>query len=176
MSEILQWLKDYSPGVVLLIALGAALVFVIKLIVEKSIESTFDARTKQLEKALERRSTFEEKVLSDRFSLIVAFSSRLERVLTNLNRLRSGQAAPEGLMRQNEIVPLTEIFEDLSVHRLVLGEVFHGLFLKQAQLALNVANTSSGEEWKALADEWTGTQQAIRREVEAAFGISGIKW
>ena len=176
MSEILQWLKDYSPGVVLLIALGAALVFVIKLIVEKSIESTFDARTKQLEKALERRSTFEEKVLSDRFSLIVAFSSRLERVLTNLNRLRSGQAAPDGFMRQSEIVPLTEIFEDLNVHRLVLGEVFHGLFFKQAQLGLNVANASSDEEWKALAEEWTGTQQAIHREVEAAFGISAIKW
>jgi hypothetical protein len=27
MSEILEWLKDYSPGVILLIALGAALVF-----------------------------------------------------------------------------------------------------------------------------------------------------
>ena len=176
MSEVLEWLKDYSPGVVLLMALGAALVFVIKLIVEKSVESTFDARTKQLEKALERRSTFEEKLLSDRFSLIAAFASRLERVMTNLNRLRSGRAAPDGFMKQHEIVPLTEIFEDLNVHRLVLGEVFHGLFLNQAQLALRAANTSSDEGWKALAEEWIGVQEAIRREAEAAFGISGIKW
>jgi hypothetical protein len=34
----------------------------------------------------------------------------------------------------NRIRPLErEIFEDLSIHRLVLGEDFHKLFVKQAQ-------------------------------------------
>ncbi len=46
MAELLDWLTKYSPAVVLLIALGAAVLFVIKLIVEKSISSGFDAKTK----------------------------------------------------------------------------------------------------------------------------------
>jgi hypothetical protein len=127
MTQLLDWLTKYSPAVVLLIAFGAALLFVIKLIVEKSIASEFDAKSKVFETLLKRRSAFEEKVLSDRFALITGISTRLERVMTNLNRLRSGQPAPDGFMKQNEIVPLTEIFEDVSVNRLDLGEDFHGL-------------------------------------------------
>jgi len=79
-------------------------------------------------------------------------------------------------MKQNEIVPLTEIFEDLSVHRLVLGEEFHGLFLKQAQLMLRAANVSSKEDWNAISQEWGLTWEGIRREAEATFSISKIAW
>jgi hypothetical protein len=72
--------------------LGQRLCFVIKLIVEKSIESTSDARTRQLEKALERKSTFE--VLSDRFSLVAAFSARPRKSDDKLEQaaLRPGRA------------------------------------------------------------------------------------
>jgi len=165
MAEILKWLQSYSPGVVLLLALGAALLYIMKLIVDRSIESS-----------LKRRSTFEEKVLTERFSLITAFSSRFQKVMTNLNRVRSGHPVPDGFMKQNEIVPLTEIFEDLSVHRLVLGEEFHGLFLKQAQLMLRAANVSSKEDWNAISQEWGLTWEGIRREAEATFSISKIAW
>src|SRR5918992_5048596 len=154
MAQLLDWLTKYSPEVVVLIAFGAALLFVMKLIVEKSIASEFDAKSKVFEALLERRSAFEEKVLSDRFALISGLSARLERVMTNLNRLRSGQPAPDGFMKQNEIVPLTEIFEDVSIHRLVLGEDFYRLFSKQAEFALKAANLSSSEDWRETGEEW----------------------
>ena len=175
MAELLEWLTKYSPAVVLLIALGAALLFVTKLIVEKSISSEFDAKSKVFETLLQRRSAFEEKVLSDRFALITALSARLERVMTDLNRLRSGQPAPDGFMTQNEIVPLTEIFVDLEVHRLVLGEDFHALFTKQARLALEAANART-EDWRESGKEWARFREEIRLAAEAAFGISKIHW
>ena len=161
----------------LLIAFGAGLLFVTKLIVEKSIASEFDAKSKAVfETLLKRRSAFEEKVLSDRFALITGLSARLERVMTNLNRLRSGQPAPDGFMKQNEIVPLTEIFEDLEIHRLVLGEDFYRLFGEQAQLALQVANLRSSEDLAKSGEEWTRLREEIRLAAEAAFGISKIRW
>jgi hypothetical protein len=142
----------------------------------KSIAYEFDTKSKIFEKLLERRSAFEDKVLSDRFALITGLSARLERVMTNLNRLRSGQQPPDGFMRQNEIVPLTEIFEDVTVHRLVLGEDFYGLFSRQAQLALKAANVASSEEWRSSGEEWARLREELRLAAEAAFGISKIHW
>jgi hypothetical protein len=175
MTQLLDWLTKYSPAVVVLLAFGAGLLFVIKLIIEKSIASEFDAKSKVFEALLKRRSAFEEKVLSDRFALITELSARLEHVVTNLNRLRSGQPTPDGFMKQNEIVPLTEIFEDIEIHQLVLGEEFHRLFLKQAQFTLKVANIStvSPEDW---SEEWVRLRQDIRLAAETAFGISQIHW
>jgi hypothetical protein len=176
MPQLLDWLTRYSPGVVLLIAFGAAMLFVTKLIVEKSVAYEFDTKSKVFEKLLERRSAFEDKVLSDRFTLITGFSARLERVMTNLNRLRSGQQAPDGFMEGNEIVPLTEIFEELEVHRLVLGEDFYRLFSSQARLALEAANLRSSEDWRASGQEWARAREELRVAAEAAFGISKIHW
>ena len=175
MTELLEWLAKYSPAVAVLIAFGAALLFVIKLIVEKSIASEFDAKSKMFEAVLKRRSAFEEKVLSDRFALITGLAARLERVMTNLNRLKSGYPTPDGFVKQNEIIPLTEIFEDVKIHRLVLGEDFYTLFLKQAEVVLEAANAPSFEDWRG-GKEWAQLQEQTRLTAEAAFGLSKIRW
>src|SRR2546430_7372581 len=158
MTELLEWLAKYSPAVVVLLALGAALLFVIKLIVEKSIASEFDAKSKMFDAVLKRRSAFEEKVLSDRFALITGLAARLERVMTNLNRLKSGYPTPDGFVKQNEIIPLTEIFEDVKIHRLVLGDDFYTLFLKQAEVVLEAANAPSFEDWRG-GEGWGQAQE-----------------
>jgi hypothetical protein len=176
MTQLVDWLTKYSPAVVLLLAFGAAMLFVTKSIVERSIAYEFDTKSKVFEKLLERRSAFEDKVLSDRFGLITGLSARLERVMTNLNRLRSGQQPSNGFMRENEIVPLTEVFEDLEIHRLVLGEDFYRIFSRQAQLALRAANPSSLEDWRNSGQEWARGREELRLAAEAAFGISKIHW
>jgi hypothetical protein len=62
----------------------------------------------------------------------------------------------------NRIRPLErEIFEDVSIHRLVLGEDFHRLFVKQAQLALKTANAASPEDWRKSGDEWTRLREEV---------------
>ena len=46
MTELLQWLTRYSPAVVLLVASGAALLFIVRLIVEKSIVPYVDEKVR----------------------------------------------------------------------------------------------------------------------------------
>ena len=46
MTEFLQWLTRYSPAVVLLVASGAALLFIVRLIVEKSIVPYVDEKVR----------------------------------------------------------------------------------------------------------------------------------
>lgn len=176
MTQLLDWLTQYSPPIVLLIALGAAFLWVAKVILERSIASGFAAQSKRLEMALTRRSAFEEKVLLERFERINGFNEKLMRVMTNLNRMRSGQPVPQDITKHGEIVPLTEVFEELEVHRLMLGGEFYGLFLAQSQLALKVANERSAENLARHVEEWYRLQEEIRSAVEEAFGISRIRW
>ena len=176
MEGILSWLKEYSPPVVLLLLVGSAVLFVLRLTVEKSIATSFEAHAKKLELRLARRSTFEEKVLADRYALVTDLSARLQKVMTNLNRMRSGQPVPEGFMKQKEIVPLTEIFEDLETHRLALTEEFYQLFQGNAQLVLKAANARNPQEWDDIAKEWLRLGEEIRSAAENTFRIREIRW
>jgi hypothetical protein len=175
MTEIISWLKEYSPPVVLLLAIGAAVLYVIRLAVEKSIAANFDARAKETELLLQTRSTFRDKVLTERFTLITNLSARLERVMTNLIRLRNGISVPDGFMVGNEVRPLTEIFEDISINRLTLTEEFHEIFLQKAKLALRAANAHSKSEWDEVIKHWESLDKQIREAVEKTFEISKIR-
>ncbi|MFL6260290.1 MAG: hypothetical protein ACJ76Y_11310 [Thermoanaerobaculia bacterium] len=163
--------KTYSPAVAVLLITLAAIALVLREAVKTAVTNTLELR-------LKRRSAFEDKVLSDRFSLIIGLSTRLERIMTTLNRRRAGQTIPDGFMNLNEIVPLTEIFEDLIVHRLVLAEQFYDLFRRKAELASRAANISAQneQEWSSIAKEWEGLRSEARAATEEAFGISKIKW
>jgi hypothetical protein len=176
MTQLLDWLSTYSPPIVLLIVLGAGLLFVIKLIVEKTIAAQFDAKAKVFETLIKRRSAFEEKVLTERFALVTGLSARLERIMTTLNRSRAGHPEPEGFRRQGEIIPLTEVYEDLEIHRLVLGEEFYRLFSFGAKLAIRVAQPHSPEVWAKTGEEWIRLREDIRLAADATFGISMIRW
>lgn len=176
MSEIISWLKEYSPAVVALLAIGAAALYVLKLTVDKSITAGFDTHLRELELGLERRSAFRDKVLTERFTRIADLSARLERVLTNLNRLRTGSSVPEGFQRGREIVPLTEIYEDLKIYRLILTEEFYALLLKEAHLVLKLAQDMSEDEWNQSAAEWNHLDEQLRAAVEEAFKLSEVKF
>lgn len=175
MSEIISLLKDYSPAVAIMLAIAGALLYVLKLIVERAVASSFDTRAKMLELSLQRRSAFEEKVLTDRFALVTDLSTRLQRIMTDYNRIRSGQPAPEGFYSGNEIVPLTRIYEDLEIHRLVLTEEFHELFVRKADLALRIVNHQDPQEFQELLEQWGRSNADIRMHTEKVFGISQIR-
>ncbi|HEU0299635.1 MAG TPA: hypothetical protein VFR37_09280 [Longimicrobium sp.] len=173
MNDILGWLSTYSPPIVALILVLAALLYLLKQVVDRSITAGFAAHAKEVELALSRRSAFEEKVLIDRYTLITGLSERLQRVMTNLNRIRHGKPVPEGFMVQNELPTLTEIFEDLEIQRVVLGDEFHQMFLRQAQIALHFANAPKGQE-DPITQEWLKVLQQTREAVEQTFRISQI--
>ena len=109
MEDILNWLSTYSPPIVLLIVLSASLIYIIKQVTEKAITHQFDKYKKDIELKLERQSNFEERVLIDRYNLIKEIQTRLGSVMTNLNRIKSGQEI-DGFIHKGDIVPLTEVF------------------------------------------------------------------
>ena|SRR5687768_2767358 len=173
MTELIEWMGQYSLPVVLLLAALAGFVFVIRKTVEKAIEARFDARKKEIELLLGRQSSFKDKVLSERYALIVGLFARIERIVTNLNRLRSGNPVPDGFQRGNEIVALTEVYEDLQIHRLVIGDRYHDLFLQLAHIALKLANTKDDVGWQKLGIERDSLQKQVRELADADSGISG---
>lgn len=169
MTDLLSWITEYSPAVVLLLAALAALVFVLRTTVQKTIESTFASRQRDLALFMERRSAFRERILTERYSLISSLLGRLERVRTNLNRRRQGLPVPDGVFRGTDIVPLTELFEDLEIHRHVLGERYYELFAQLANLTLELANTS---DWREPGVRLTALREEIRQLTDDDFDIS----
>jgi len=176
MTDLLEWLARYSPAVVALIALGAAALFVLKLAVERGIAAGFQAQAKARELAISRRSAFEERILAERYGMVTDFAERLERLATQLHRERQGQPAGEVLRQGQDLVPLTDIHVELSVHRLVLGEALFTAFDGQAKLLLEIARASTPEEYRPLGERWIAAREAVRREAEEQFGISEIRF
>jgi hypothetical protein len=75
MNELLKWLGEYSLPVVILIVIGGGFLFVFQKAAEKASPGIRHA--KALELRLTRRSTFEEKLLTDRYAALVELNGRL---------------------------------------------------------------------------------------------------
>jgi len=84
--------------------------------------------------------------MEDRAALATSLSQRLDDVATNVNRVRSGQPPPEGFIRGNELVPLTDIFNDLHGNRARLGEELYNLLITKADLVLRLANGRDSQQ------------------------------
>ena len=174
MLDDLSWVREESPAFVAMILVSLVLLLAVRTTVEKTIERKLDSQAKAIELRITRRSAFEDKVLADRYAMVMNLAARLELVVTNtLNRRRSQQAVPDGFQVGNEIVPLTEIFEELLIQRLTLGEEFHRVLVWKANLALAMANASD-PELQALQKKWAACHDDLRRVTDQAFAISQI--
>jgi len=175
-DSILDWLTKYSPPIVLLIGLGAVFLFAFKNITENAISAQFDQYKKEVELRLQRRSNFEERILLDRYTILRDIQSRIQRVMTDLNRRRSGTEV-EGLMRGNDIVPLTEIFELLANNRYLITDRFHKILWRQAQLAIEYARAQEGTDTLTkLGSEYMELEKSFDAAMNEVFGIDKITW
>ena len=175
MDQILEWLSQYSAPVVLLLAFGAAVAFALQQVAERVIAAQFARQQKQLDLLMTRRSNFEERVLLDQYEMVTTLQLRLAGIGADVNRMRRGDPV-EGLMKGREIVPLTEIFTDLQARRFMLRESLYRLLQKQAQVLLDAANTSSGEDANRLGKQYLALGDELREEMNRIFGIDAIGW
>ena len=175
MDSILSWITKYSPPIVLLIALGAVLVFLLKNVTEKVISAQFDQYKKEVDLRLQRRSNFEERILLDRYMFVRDIQTRIVRVMTDLNRIRSGTEV-DGLLRNGDIVPLTQVFELLANNRYLLTDRFHQILLSEAKLTIGFANARDVEEIKKLESEYLKLQESFHHSMNEVFGIDKITW
>ncbi|SRR6266446_895363 len=175
MDSVLEWITKYSPPIVLLIALGAVLIFVLKTVTENAISSKFEEYKKEVGLRLERRSNFEERILLDRYTLVRDIQTKIGRVMTDLNRVRSGTKV-EGLFRNGDLVPLTEVFELLANNRYLLTDTFHRILSSEAQLALSCANAKETEALRKCEADYLNLQNSFHLSMNDAFGIDKITW
>jgi hypothetical protein len=175
MEDILKWLSTYSLPIVFLIILGAVFIYFVKMVTEKVISNEFDRYKKVIELELQRRSSFEEKILLDRYFIIRELQTKIGNVMTNLNRIRHGGKV-DGFIVNNDIVPLTEIFELLAVNKYLITKKFHEIFWQQSQIAIGFANQKDELLLKQLETKYIELLEEFYKEINEMFDLEKIKW
>jgi hypothetical protein len=175
MDSILKWLTQYSPPAVLLIGLAAASLYMFQMVTEKAISANFDKYKKEIELRLQKRSNFEERILLDRYTIIRDIHMRLTKVMTNINRTRSG-AKVEGLVKNGDIVPLTEVFEILSVNKYLITERIHKILWDKGQIAIKFFNAQDKTALDRIAADSQRLEDEFSRAMNDVFGIEKITW
>lgn len=175
MAEILSILTSYSPMLIFAAVLIAGAVFVIRATTERVIGAEFDRRAKALNLGLERRSRFEEMVLIERYETLNDILARLTRIASDLRR-RSQGIEVEGLMRGTDIVPLTEVYELMTMRRHILTERFFPEVNDLAGLLLGFANARDAEEIRKAQTAYQARLNSIQTDMTVAFGLAGIVW
>lgn len=174
MEEIIKWLSTYSFPIVLLILTGTIFIYLMKMVTEKIISNEFDRHKKAMELDLQRQSSFEEKILLDRYSIIRELQTKIGNVMTNLKRRRHGTEI-EGFIVNSDIIPLTEIFEILAVNKYLITKDFHDIFWQQSQIAIQFANENNEFCLKQLEDKYLELLEQFYKKMNDMFDIEKIK-
>ena len=174
MADLINLFTTYSPLLIFATALVAAGVFVLKKTTERAINFEFDRHARALTLGLERRSRFEEMILIERYETLNDLLSRLTRIATDLRRHRAGTEV-DGLLQNNDIVPLTDVFERLSTRRHILTAPFHDKLNQLGGLLIQYANAGDVAEMQRIQAEYQNLLNAILDDMSGAFGLEDIK-
>ena len=68
-----------------------------------------------------------------------------------------------------DVVPLTEVYEELNVRALLLGPRLHAALIDAAHAALRLAKDDAG-------DDWLSAVTRLKETADAEFGLSTIRW
>jgi hypothetical protein len=173
MADILTWLGTYSWPVVLLICIGGALLFCFKLVTEKAISREMDRYAKQMELTQQRRSNFEERILTERYAVLRDLSGRLMKISTDINRLHHGHQV-ENLLVNGDLAPLTEVFELIALNRYLIPQQFHLILEKQAQILHEFGNASDPLTRQSTAIAIQSLREQFDAAMEEHFGLNAI--
>lgn len=130
-------------------------------------------QAKELELTLNQKLKFDEKILLDRYELIRKISSSMETVATNVNRIKNGLEVPDFNINQ-EMVSLTEVFEEISAHKWLLTDKFYEYFYNQGQLLINMANEPDKNLFKYMKEEYLERRNDFKTLMNEEFKIDQI--
>lgn len=174
MAEILIWLSNYPLPIVMLIAVGAGFLYLLKAITEKSIAQQFGRYAKSIDLQLQRRSNFEEHVLMERFKLVREIKAQIDNIFTDINRMHHGTRVA-GLLRKGDLVPLTEVFELLNTNRFLIPNNLLTVLDKEAQVAIRFANARDRQAQDAVTAELHSLRSQFDQLMDQEFGLSRIR-
>jgi hypothetical protein len=175
MDTLLLWATQYSLPVLLLLAFGAALLYLGKLISERLINLRTAQIAHDIELRQQRRSAFEQQVLTERYRIVCDMVQRLARISTELNRAGHGRKVA-GLFEQGEVVPLTAVYEELAARRIQLTEGLHGALVEMAHSVMLIAQAPGEAEREAAMQDYVERLEALRQQVNQEFGSEQIRW
>lgn len=179
MESLIDWAAQYSAPILVLLCIAAATIFVLKIVTERTIEAKFSQMQKTIELSLERRSEFEQRVLLDRYQLIVDILARLERISTDVNRARWGQHIEGLYVELNgrvDIPAITAVYQDLQSKAYLLSPTSRALLREQAATVIDIANAPSDEEYKRIAARYLQNHSRLMELINEEFGTTAIKW
>ena len=174
-TDILELVGEHSITAVFIAAVVGGAVFILQKATERAISNEFDRRATAYNLGLERRSRFEEMILIERYETISDILSRCSTIVADLNRRRHGTEV-EGLMRGNDIVPLTEVFAILAAKKHVLTDRFHPQLFEIAGVLITLARHYDDIGAKPVLDQYVSLVLAVQNEMNLAFGLNAIEW
>lgn len=179
MEQLIKWVQQYSPPAVVALAFSAALMFALRLIVERAVSTEFDKKLKRIELRLERRSHFEEMVLLEQYKTVAGLHMKIMRTLTYLYRNQKGLEV-EGLFlktdERSEIIPVTEVLQELAAKRYLLPAGFHDLLLQYTDHLRKYAYADFEELPKIEEECLWPLNEEFRSLMNDHFGIDKISW
>lgn len=150
MDIIIEWITKYSPPIVGLIVVGAVFLFLIK----KTTEKALDEKFYQIKAEREKRSRFEERLLIDKYQLVEKLFNKLVRVESDLKRYRAEGIAVDGLLLGSDVVPLTQVCEELRSKRYLIGDRFYALLETHYDLVKEIAVCSTEEDYQKIKPKY----------------------
>ena len=142
---------------------------------ENAISAQFEQYKKEVELRLQRRSNFEERVLLDRYVLVREIHSKIRKVSTDLNRNKKG-ANVKGLFHDDDIVPLTSVFELIDQDRSLITERFRKILRSQAELLIEYAKTQDAHVLEKQVSDYLELDKDFDQAMNEVFGLDKITW
>jgi hypothetical protein len=136
--------------------------------------------TEEIKTAIARRSDFKLQVISDRYKMIVDCEKKIRAIATYVNRLLKGAQVPSDFIQGEEIVPLTQVQEQISINKFLLGERFYDLLILQSKLLLDMATKQKDpdkvqDSLQELLSKYIQSLTEFDELMDKTFNISEIK-
>lgn len=177
METVLEWLADYSLGVVLLLAVAAVGVYLARIALDRAVSARVDLAFRDRSLRLERRSAFENRVLLDRYECFKDLIARLIAITTDLNRMRSGERPHlDPFIRGTELVPLTSVYEDCLKNRHLLGTELYDALDHASKVVSDLLVAETSDEFAELGSAWQAALSRLDAVGEEHFGLSRVRW
>jgi hypothetical protein len=115
-----------------------------KQILEQTRQTT--EATEAIKADIAAESAHNNEIRQGQYTTATSLYSKLVGIMTNVNRRRYGYEIPPDFMNKNDIVPLTEVYEELTAKRFLIDDKIYECLKGQADLILERANVPSDQQ------------------------------
>jgi len=138
---------------------------------EKILEQTKSIETLKTDIAAAGALSIE--IRQGQFEAAKQLFEKLGQIHTNWNRYRQGQDVPEGFINKSDLVPLTEVYDELGSKNYLLGDELYTNLKSQADKMLEIAMTGGADKevYQTLSKEFEDIRTTFNTLMAETFDI-----